>query len=239
MILQYGAYPHQPAECHFDVDKSKTFDPDGVAISFVETWNVRGRIEGSSRADLTAKLQALEAAYSVDGHNLTLFDIDGTTPTIHRMVSANSLYGVQITRFGYEDSNNAEYSTFRNYSYTAQVEYLLNPSGPTAGFNNSYQSSISYVGNGGANFIVKPMRNGSPVKQIISDQTPVQVTQTGSVTNRVAQPSADAPIYGTAHLLPGTQLKHDTRKTSGGATEFVTSWSYQFLASLPASLPQV
>ncbi len=231
MILKYGSYAHQLAECSIAISKSKTYDANGAMSGLDETWTIDGRLEGVDRADLTTKITALEAAYSIDGQNLILFDSDGTTESAHKLISSQTIFGVQITELGYPDGKNAEYSTFRNYRIVAKAAFWLVIDGDGSG-TTSWQQSIDYTGTGGPKFVVRPIINGNPIKQQIYPTTPVMAVQSGSAVGRLTFPTPPVPIYGADEQVDQRKIRRST-DLKGGKPTYTTTWTYQFLKALP------
>lgn len=235
MILGYGNYRHDLAEVDCAISRSTIrSDQTQTQLGYRETWTINGRLKADTQALLTAKIQALETAYQTDGRDLVLFLPDGTTESAHKIVSSNTLYGTQVSGISYPDGRNAEYSTFRNYQIVVEAEILYFPN---ANSTFVFAESFSYTGTGGSRFVVREMRNGPPVTQQVSAQTPVSWTQVGSASSRTSFPAASPPIDPGSEQQERRQVGRSTN-TSEGRTTFTTSWSYSFLsADYPASGP--
>jgi len=162
VFLRYGNYTHEAAEASIAIGRDQSFGDFGQAVSFTETWQITGRLHAKDRTLLTAEITALEMAYSANGFDIVLIDVDGVTESAHKMVSANANNGVRITNFNWVDSRNAEYSTFRNYTITVEAEFDISGINPSF---ESYQSSLSFTGNGGPRFVVRTALNGPPIRQ--------------------------------------------------------------------------
>jgi len=226
MFIQYGNYRHAGAEGSFVLSRDFTVGDSGLINGFTERWNIRGRLEAPDRAQLTTALVALETAYSVNGLDLVFIDVDGVTPTAHNLISADAITGTRITNFSYDDSRNAEYSTFRHYSITVEADFDLSLFG---GSFETFQDSLTFTSTGGPRFVVRTTLNGPPVRQQVAARTPVQAVQTGSATGRFSQPNPATPIYTLDEQLDRRQVT-TTQSRSEGRTSFTTNWTYTYLS---------
>ena len=225
MFIQYGAYRHAGAEGSFVLSRDFTVGDTGFINGLTERWVITGRLEAPDRAQLTAALIALEMAYSVNGLDLVFIDVDGVTPTAHNLISADSITGTRITNFSYDDSRNAEYSTFRHYSITVEADFDLS----AAGTFETFQDSLTFTSTGGPRFVVRTTLNGPPVRQQVAAFTPVQAVQTGSATGRFSQPTPANPIFPLDEQVDRQQVTR-TQSRSEGRTSFKTNWTYTYLA---------
>jgi len=205
VFLRYGNYTHEAAEASIAIGRDQSFGDFGQAVSFTETWQITGRLHAKDRTLLTAEITALEMAYSANGFDIVLIDVDGVTESAHKMVSANANNGVRITNFNWVDSRNAEYSTFRNYTITVEAEFDISGINPSF---ESYQSSLSAF-------------------------TPIGAVQSGSKTGRFAQPEPDDPIYPVDEHQDRKQVTNSASR-SEGRTSFTTAWTYTYSSIGPA-----
>ena len=230
MILKYGTYAHEIAECSLSISQPRQFNEAGQVAGITQRWIIDGRKEGTSVADLTTKLAALEAAYSVNGQDLILFDVDGTTQTHHKIISADTIGGTRVVNLEYPEGRNAEYSTFRTYRITVEADIWTLDGVATIDSVGTYSANVDFTGTGGAKFVIRPTMSGAPVKQQIYAQTPVTCIQSGTKTGILGYPAADPPLYPTHEQFDRRQIKRSSTLQKG-QPRYTTNWSYTFLKS--------
>ncbi len=194
MYLAYGNYTHAVGECSLAISRQGEF-VNGMEKGYTERWEIRGRLQvddtgstAGNQAALTAAIQALQNAYSIQGQNLTFYT-DGGAASIHQLVSANAYGGVRIVeRPKFPEGHGAEYSTYRNYAITAEATFLNTALGLL-----DYRETISFSG-GGPKFVLLETMTGSPQKQYTRQRTPLRVVQRGEATGLLGYPIPPGPV---------------------------------------------
>jgi hypothetical protein len=228
MLVRYGSYTSSDAENTISMAVDVSRDGDGNAMSNDYTWTIRGVAIAENAAALSAALTTLETAFNKDNQDAELLLNDGT-PTIHKLTSAQTLNGVKSSRIRYPDGQGTEYVNRRTYEVVLTASYGTTDSASTAdGGKLNYSETLTQTGNGGARYVIREPRNGPPIKQIVSQQTPIVLVQSGSATNRVAglqvYPLPNPPLFPDL-MRPA---ESSVTKTLNGASECVTSWTYIF-----------
>lgn len=220
MHLRYGSYNHAAGECIVSISRVERANESGLSYGYTETWTIDGMLVGSSQADLTTKIQALEAAYASGGFDLTLVD-DLGNDTPHKMVSANAIEGVKVVKPSYPMGEGAEYTTFRHYTIVATADFDVIESGGLI----SWGETLTFSG-GGAQYVWQQPLSGPPIKQQVATATPYRLIQSGSATGRSGYPTPAPYVLPAGDLIEMPTIS----KTGPGAGNynFVISWTYVF-----------
>ena len=139
----------------------------------------------------------------------------------------------------------AEYTTFRNYQIIAECDIsileVLSQIGigggkgrnQQGGITLSYNEVISTRGTGGPRIVVLETMGGPPVKQVVSKQTSVYTTQSGSATGMYGYPTVPPPLD-PANEIADRRLVQKEIPTSvspfGKESIYKISWSYEFVS---------
>jgi hypothetical protein len=241
MYLKYGTYQHAAGEASVVISKQGIFSEAGLPRGIRERWDIQGRLQAASQAALTAAINALSAAYAVQGLNVGFYFDDGS-PTSHQITSANTNGGVRVVvPPSFPEGKGAEYSTFRTYSLAIEAEWL-DPAATLIGWNERLQFS-----GGGPQFAFLQPINGSPLKQLLRQQTPYRATQSGEATGCYSYPTPALPLWPDAEHIHQRALHYDLPKRMGPPgsatyTQYKVTWSYHFesatpLVGLPTSWP--
>ncbi len=228
MIFSYGNYIHDNNEVETVFRQSALFDQRGNRRGLRKRIELKGVLHGTSQANLTAKLLALDAAYSKDGFNAILFLDDGTTQTHHRIISGDTLTGVRVVQPpSYQPGDGAEYSTFRTYSIVLEADFL----GDSDILN--FEETVTIQGTGGPRFAYFETLNTLPVRQIVNDFTLVRMTQSGSATGYLSYPFAPAPLWPSLEdVSQRTFIRRAPRLQGRIRTDYPVSWTYKFTSDV-------
>jgi hypothetical protein len=231
-FVQYGNYAHAAGECIVVIEKHPRFNELGEAVSLVHRWQIQGLLQVSDPTKMTAALQALEAAYTIQGQNLGLFNDDGSA-TAHGVISAQTLTGVKITDgVRYPQGGGAEYSTFRSYAIAAEWE--------TLGTNGllAFHERLQFTGNCGARWGYLQTLGGIPPQQQLCEATPQKIVQSGQAIGLYSYPPVPAPLF-PAGLEHHDQrvIEYESPKRSGpygspAWSEYAVRWQYTFETTL-------
>lgn len=235
MILHYGSYVHGQNEVGISITRETWRDDTGRRRGYIETWTINGRLKATGAdlvANLTTQIAALKAGYASDGGNLVLYQDNGSTATSHALTSSACWGGVQVDGPYFPSGQGAEYATYRDYVIRAvgKVE------GTVADDIVSYVETITVTGTGGQRFVhLQPLR-GEPVKQVVAQQTPVRVTQSGSAVGRTGYPLPPEPAEDPeSEKLDEQMISHKSPKrgADGRFREYETTWQYVFESAAP------
>ena len=236
MILKYGSYSHASAEAAIAITQRKNYSQRGVPESVTKTWTITGILQADTQAAITTAIQALEAAYAINGQDLVLYLADGTTATAHALYSGQSIDGTRVLSLDYTEGEGVEYVNIRSYKIVVEAEFLASPENVT-----EYDETISFQGDGGPQRVFITTLTGAPVEQIGARQTTYKAFQQGSAVGLLGWPAPNAPIWPEAEHTPArvVNLKAPQR-TGQGFKYYRTEWSYQFESIAPlAGTPNV
>ncbi len=241
MYLKYGTYRHADNEVSVAISKDGLFSQAGIASGVRERWTIQGRLQAADQASLTAAIDALAAAYSVQAQNLGFY-LDDDSPTSHAIVSAATNGGVRVVAPpSFPQGKGAEYSTFRNYSIVLEAEWL-----DTSATILSWHEALGFQGGGPKFGYLEPI-DGAPQKQLLKQATTYRATQSGEAVGQLGYPIPAWPMWPDAEHTGKRQIRYELPQRMGpsGAptyTRFKVSWSYSFenagpLVGLPTAWP--
>jgi hypothetical protein len=227
MYLKYGNYQHAPGEASVVISKQALFTDAGIVRGTRERWDVQGQLQAADPAALSAAIEALVAAYSVQAQDVGFF-FDNAQPSSHRIVSAATHGGVRVVvPPSFPQGRGAEYTTFRNYTLSLEAEWLDLQSTLL-----SWHEAVSFQGGGPQFAFLQPII-GPPIKQLLRQATPYRATQSGSAVGQAGYPLPAAPIWPAAEHVDRRQIQYELPKRSGppggpSYSQFKVTWSYQF-----------
>lgn len=222
MQLVYGSYTHDENEVSLASVRTSLYSDTRIKIGYTERWTINGRIQGSSQSDLTTKINALRAAYAVDGGNLYLKDNSGANTSLV-ILNSNTTSGVKIMEVSIPDLSGAQYTTFVDYTIIADAEVVAQTE-----TYESYSDSISITGNGGPKRILMETATGVPIIQTVKQRTKVLAVQNGRASSR-----GSIPPY-PQFLFPGlVQDSSQINKFMGvsvqnGVVVYEIGWNYVY-----------
>ncbi len=244
MYLKYGNYTHEAGECAIVIQKESVLNAENNKVGWKEVWQISGMLRGTDASDLTTKIRALETAYGVNGRDLKLLNDDGSE-TAHKLISNQSRSGVMITSLNYPVGEGAEYTTFRNYQIVAECDISIleifsqigigggRGKNQQGGITLSYTEVISTRGTGGPRIVVLETMGGPPVKQVVSKQTTVYKTQSGSATGMYGYPAVPPPLDPANEIADRRVIQQELPSTVspfGKESIYKVSWSYEFVS---------
>lgn len=246
MILKYGTYTHDDNECALVITKTNTLNDAGIPWKTTERWEISGQLNAASQSALTTALTALSTAYSTQGLDLTLYENDGVTPSAHQIISSSTIGGTRVVnKPQFPTSEGAEYTTYRKYTLAVEADYYTTAAGSNI---LAWEETLTFTGTGGPRTVIIELRNGPPQRQIVSQQTAVEVRQTGRAVGRLTYPRPSSPIWPGFENQWSRGVSYGAPKTFGEGTnrtltEYSTTWEYTFtapspLAAYPSNRPQ-
>jgi hypothetical protein len=233
VFYRYGNYQHVLNEASLQVSRERLFNDRGQAYALRTRHLIRGELQGASQDDLTTKILALEAAYSVQGGSAGLYQDDGTA-TAHVLNSPSTVGGVRVVRGpSYPEGARGEYSTWRTYEIELEADF------PNAGLGILGWSETLVFSGGGPRFRFLPVINGPPQKQLVNQLTTFHATQEGSAVGRGAYPVPPAPLWPAHEHRDQRSIQYRNPKRTGNTlTSYDVSWRYVFESVTPlAGLP--
>jgi hypothetical protein len=238
MIIQFGNYKHADNETALSTHQERVANAEGVFSLKRVVYQIRGRLQSDSQANLTAALLALEQAYTQENVNLTLFQNDGVTPTAHVINAAQCLSVRARVQPSYPTSEGAEYSNYRNYEIQVEALMPANPLEPLV----SFTETVQLIG-GGAEYLLQEAVVGPSTPVQLQEQSPYIAIQVGSATGTFGFPALATPLYPQGILSPKRQIvipSGPTRESFGPGgpsfSRYTISWSFFFESPQPINI---
>lgn len=234
LILKYGNYTHQPAECELSTDAEAIYSQGGIIVGQVIRWDIQGFLHADTKAQLTSALADLEAAYSIQGQDAIFYLDDSSTPTHHALRSSNTVDGVRVVRPPhFPEGKGAEYTTFRRYSIGLEATYHTNFSTNILAF----YESVSFRGGGPRDDFLLTLE-GLPQEQRLNQYTVFEATQEGSAIGQLLYPNPPDPLWPANLSNKWAPPTKKTPKRYGPPgqpryREWEISWNYQFKSAVP------
>ena len=235
MILKYGDYSHREnGVALHTITRRHVKGPTGRRSHTVVDWVYRGVELADTLPALTAKLAALEAAYSTNNKNAILYLNDGTTETQHKLLTAGTINGVRVVggvnyTAGWEGvwGVRTEYVYRRTYQIHLQAEYLAVESNLYA-----FTQTIRQMGLGGSDFEAQETLLTAPVLQTTNLQTSFMAEQFGTAIGVEYYPAFPTPMW-PASLKPKMSSADMVTPQIYGLNAnllFPIVWRYRYLA---------
>ena len=229
MLLRYGNHTHAAGECAVQISRVSLLSEAGVPYVLRERWTIDGFLQAAEGAALTAAIDALLAAYALPGQDLVLLMPDGTTPSSHRLLAAETVGGPRVLAVHFPHGRDGEYSTSRRYRIEVEADVpIVSPDTVLL----AWHEWVGFTG-GGPRFVYLPTLAGPPVKQVVAAATPYRGIQAGHAVGYAGWPLAPDPLWPAAEHVDRRRLIHVTPRRSGPAaapvfTQFETRWHYEF-----------
>jgi len=224
MILKYGGYTHADDECTVSVESGSIYSTRLARHITKIVMSVDGRIHAANVGALTAAINTMESAYSVDNRDLILYENDGTTRTAHKLLTGTALGGVRITNPpSFSEVVKGEYTTWRNYHFEAEADYLALRENTLA-----FKETISSTGTGGPRYVYLEVIQGQPQKQLVANSTVASMVQSGSALGVLGYPNVPTPIFsGDEDVVERNVTRVGPMRLLGVSTEFGVSWTFR------------
>ncbi len=227
MYLKYGNYQHAAGECTLTgITRQTAMTPNGIAYAIRERWNIMGRLQiadqgtpAANQAAMTVALNALIAAYKLQGRDLGFYD-DAGNLTSHVMRTSQTESGVAVIQQpSFPIGKGAEYSTFRTYTMSLEGSYSI-----ATGSLISWAESVSIRGTGGPVWGFLQPLTGSPQQQLFSQSSTVIAVQRGSASAVHNYPSIPSPLWPGQEHEELRDVEHVVPADNSG--QRTIKWSY-------------
>ena len=225
MILKWGKHAHSQDEVGIKIEYKSIFDKFDRRIGDIQEWHIIGAVIGTSQANLTTLLAALESAYSSDYLDLTMFLNDGTTSTQHRLKNSDTFGGTHVAFFGYIEGPwkmQLEYANRRTFYIVIRAEIR------TGGGNYAWKERMSVKGTGGQKFRYMPSLNASPELQVLQQSSTYFYVQQGVAIGRHGHVVPPGPLVPSIEHLEQRKITYDTPKEIrvNDSELYTTTWQY-------------
>lgn len=231
MYVKYGDFQFASGEATISsVDISTNLSPRGFMVSRTLRMDIEGEvcITSGNNSEITARLLAIETAFSEHGRDLGLYHSNGD-PTVHILESnhVNNLTGNQVLDTRYPGAYGGEYVDGRMFSIVVGCEMRADET-PLL----HYHDSVRQFGNGGPDvrWSVHP-RFRRWVADEVAPATKVMYEHTGQAETLGAwfeppPPYFTSPLFlKSASVLTGRE--HPKRRPQGYLGR-ITTWRYVY-----------
>jgi hypothetical protein len=220
--IRYRNYTHDEGEVAFEINQVANLNPaNGVIDTVTHLWTLSGELlvtDGSdNQAELSTRINALAAAYSVPGGDL-VFLLDDGTASSHLIRSNATIGGTKVLSFDWLNGP-AEYSNHRSYRITLRADYAVPPNSGLTYWKETYEFS-----GGGPKIRHQESVRGRPRAQTIKKFTIYRARQFGTIVGQYTYPAWPSPLWPNPPIL----LTDLTRKSSDSPTPTGTSGRYRF-----------
>ncbi len=235
MYLKYGNYQHAAGEVVLTGITSESMATENaVVFAIKERWDLMGRLDiadqgsaAANQAAMTVALDALKAAYSVNGRDIGFYD-DSDKLTSHSIQSSATRSGVIVAvPPSFPDGRGAEYSTFRTYTIAVEAERPFEEGGGLL----SWMEAVSFRGTGGPTWGFLVPIVGAVQQQLLTQRSTQFATQRGRAVGNGAYVVPPAPIW---PVNEHEELREITREVPpSSSSQRITNWTYVFESPFP------
>lgn len=228
-FYKYGSYQFEAGECDLvRTNVVNTLSGRGRRITKQVTHHIRATLISDSQANLSAKIQAIQAAFSIDYQDAGLY-LDAGVPSQHLLINdAFCISGVKVLQRSFPEGGGDEYVTARTFQATIMAEYddadehLL-----------EWEESLEFTGTCGPIYEWEEGWFG-PERFQTAESSIQWVHQRGSAVGYGAIPLPGAPLFPAYEHLDRRQVSSGSPKFMGLAYRYYpTRWSYTFSSNTP------
>jgi len=232
MYFRYGGYAHDAGECLVDTPSPETiFSDDGVVTGLRQRISITGRKHAANPAALTAALQAMEAAYSVQYQEGALCDDSGAVTAI--AVPAGLARVVQPP--AYVATTPGQWTTYVDYSIILEVVQTSAYGQEQFDFRENVTFQPPPFAPTNQEFVYRNPLLGEVQRQGAGIFTFTAV-QSGEVSSKIFWQSPRSPNWPQHCHWKQSTTSYDRRHSTKNYWSYVTTWNYVFEA--PYSLNQ-
>ena len=232
MRLKYGNYLHANGEVALNITKSTIFGPDQIPQSIQESWIIEGKLLPTETQSVNSLVAGLSDAYSYDGLDLALLDVDGSSTSLY-LNSRDCTGGTQVTMHpSFPTSRDAALITNMPYKIVVRGSIPIISSGRN-GYIVSWRETVQRSG-GGPKFAFTETLYGRPIPQRLRRYTTFHTTQVGSAVGRFSYPIIPPPIWPSALVeAPNIIELSPKRRAQGDYENYEVQWRYRFESAIP------
>lgn len=225
VFFQFGSYLHAVGEVELITSSRTLYDAADRPYGMVERWDIKGQLQASTPAALSALANTMLAVYSVPAGQAGLF-ITAGLPSHNYWIAANTLSGIRVVAPpGFPDGSRIQFVNARDYLISLEAEFPH-----PAGHNLiEFHESLQLIGTGGARLVALELRRGKPVIQQVSEFTPVILIQSGGAVGRFRYPYEAVPTPLFPAYLNGPDakpMKDGARYRGNTYTDWPLRWDY-------------
>jgi hypothetical protein len=235
MTVNWGPYKFPTVNPVIAIERPAIVNGREERLGYTEIWRLTGKLisQSNNPNELTNLIALMEAAFKVDGQDLTLTMPDGSI-SAHALKSSACLGGTRVTKLAsYPEGDGIEYVTLRSYELEVQGEvYDL----ATANSLWSFEETLAIVGNCGPVVGWMTPKYGNSIQQVWKSQSTCTAIQSGSAKGMFGYPQLPNPLW------PGFEKESAREVTPGQPRKFGTAfnlypidWKYYFESGVPLS----
>lgn len=243
IYFEYGSFKHPAGEVYpRRIELIPQHTPQGFRWASLYRMVVGGNFCSDIGTPLTpatvaTRVSELEAAY-VGDYNDFGFRFVGTnvkTPHYIETNAAGNLSGNKVISASWDYMTPAEFANTRTFEI--QLEALI-----LQAFSNivEFQETVAEIGTGGPDWTYRARYQGYPVREDITQYTPVELVQKGTVTGISSHPQPPAPWWPADEHGPSRVIVRHTPKVFGHpsnarAVLYTTEYKYHFRRAVPTN----
>jgi len=243
IYFEYGTYKHPAGEVYpRRIELIPMKSPQGYRWASRYRFAIGGNFcqdvgTPLTPATVSTKIAALEAAYVNDYQDFGFRFVDGDVKTPHYIetnASAN-LSGNRIVSATWDYQSAAEFANTRTFEIELEAIILQS-------YNNilSFHETVSEFGDGGTDWTYRTRWTGYPIRENISQYTPVRLVQQGEVVGLLSHPMPPAPWWPSDLYGPGKVVHRESpallgHPSNAKAVNYVTKYRYEFYRAVPTN----
>lgn len=237
MILKYGDYSHPSGTVALAIMRSTALTASGIPYMTQARWGIEGTILADSsltedsalQADLTPKIQALEAAYKQAGVDLLLLGENGS-PTAHVIRNSETIGGIRVIEPPhYPYGSGAEYVNYRRFRVGLEADLIV---GGDAPIYLTFQETLATSGGGPGYVWTSPIK-GFSKRQIVRESLTYRAVQSGFAVGFRTYPAAPPPLFPGALVQSPDIAVTSPQRRGGDFTSFGIQWQYVYESNQP------
>lgn len=228
MFFRYGSYQHASGEVALQaIRKTPRYSTAGFRVGTDVSWTLDGALHGDTPAELTQKINLLEAYYVPAVVDAGLFEDSGAASGHY--ISAGQTTGGWRPTVSWPDGRGAEHVTYRTFSITLECT-LSDAESQLMEFMERFE-----YGGGGSRYVVLDTLYEAPVRQRVVNQAQWTATQSGTALGWLTYPTVPPPLFPQALVENPRIAMSSPRSINRGIrpTEYEISWAYQFASPTP------
>lgn len=195
-ILSYGGHQHDENETGFTISKFLTLSPRGTPFKNLHSWVINGVLRATTQSALTAKMDALKAAYDQSGQDLTFY-LGGGVASHHKLLSSQTLTGTRVRSFTWLPGQPGVWGSGTEYVFRRSYRIVVDAEAIADGADNilQYTQSISRKGTGGRRWLLAGSLVGPMQEQTVQQATPLYLIQSGFALGLFSRPDFPGPLF--------------------------------------------
>lgn len=243
IYFEFGSYKHPPGEVYpARIDLVPARSDQGYRWASRYRMQVAGNFCDDIGTPLTPstvnqKILDFESAYDEDYKDFGFRFVGTNTKTPHYIETNNqfNLSGNRVVSASWDYQTPAEYANTRTFSIELEAIILQSYSNIL-----EFHETVSEIGNGGADWTYQTRWQGYPVRENLSQYTPVYLVQRGVVVGLTSHPQPPAPWWPNDEHGPSRVITRHSPKVLGHPSNsktvhYATEYKYEFRRAVPTN----